>query len=348
LFSHEPNLSVATVKARILASAKPLASLNGKVQSAGMVSAFRALGSTVVPSPLKNVFSDYDGDGKSDLIVWRPSTAVWYILKSSTGFDSSQAESRQWGLPGDVPLIGDYDGDKKSDLVVWRPSNGTWYIKSSKTNFESGSVYQWGLEGDTPLVGDNDGDGISDITVYRQSAGSFYTLLSSSGFNRDAAVSGSASAFRQVPLGGLANDPLIGDFNGDGAEDYVTLWQLVRFWQIKLGDGTFLSSLPWGIPGDTPRACDFNSDGIDDRIVVRPNSNFTLDWFGALTQGAYKSFTFGSLGDNPGCRHDYDGDGIKEALVFRPNSGNWFIRGGQTEDLTVHQFGLPGDIAMVN
>lgn len=347
LFSHEPNLSGATVKARIIASAKPLSSLGTRVLSGGMVSAFRALGSTVFPVPTKAVFSDFDGDGKSDLIVWRPTTAVWY-LKSSSAFNKESYESHQWGLPADVPLIGDYDGDKKADLVVWRPSNGTWYVKTSSTGYESGIVIQWGLNGDTPLVGDHDGDGISDITVYRQSSGSFYTLLSKSGFNRDSAISGSPLAYRQVALGGLANDPVLGDYNGDGIDDYVTLWQLIRFWQIKLADGTFLSSLPWGIPGDNPRACDFNSDGTDDRIVVRVNSGFTLDWYGALAGQGYKVFTFGSLGDNPGCRHDYNGDGIDESLVFRPNSGNWYLRDGNTGDLTVHQFGLPGDIAMVN
>jgi hypothetical protein len=207
---------------------------------------------------------------------------------------------------------------------------------------------QWGLNGDIPLAGDHDGDGITDITVYRQSAGSFFTLLSKSSFNRNDALLGSPTAYRQVTLGGLANDPIIGDYNGDGADDYVTLWQLVRFWQIKLADGTFLSSLPWGVPGDTPRACDLNSDGTDDRIVVRVNSGFTLDWYGALAGQGYQGFTFGSLGDNPGCRHDYNGDGIAESLVFRPQSGNWYLRDGNTGDLIEHQFGLPGDVAMLN
>jgi subtilisin family serine protease len=135
LFSHESNLSVSTVKARIIASAKPLSSMSSRVQSGGMVSAIRALGSTVLPAPTKVVFSDFDGDGKSDLIVWRPTTAVWYILRSSSSFDPKSSESYQWGLSGDIPILGDYDGDKKVDLAVWRPSNGTWYIKTSATNY---------------------------------------------------------------------------------------------------------------------------------------------------------------------------------------------------------------------
>jgi len=293
------------------------------------------------------LFSDIDGDGRSDLIVWRPSTAVWYILKSSNGYDYSKADNFQWGFPGDKPIIGDFDGDKKTDLVVWRPSDGTWYFKNSSTNFEGGSAIQWGAQGDIPLAGDIDGDRISDLMVYRQSTGSFYVLLSSAGFNRAAALAGAPEAARQINVGGLANDPLLGDFNGDGTDDFVTIWQLVRFWQIKLSNNIFLSSLPWGSPGDTPRACDLNNDGTDDRIVLRPNSGYTIDWFGALTGGGVSNFTFGSLGDIPGCRHDYDGDGVNDAVMFRPNSGNWYIRDGRTTNLISHDFGLPGDIPMV-
>ena len=39
---------------------------------------------------------DYDGDGKTDLAVYRPSTGVWCILLSSTNF--TKFGSAQWGL----------------------------------------------------------------------------------------------------------------------------------------------------------------------------------------------------------------------------------------------------------
>ena len=46
---------------------------------------------------------DYDGDGRSDLVLYRPSTGIWYILQSRTNYTTYIAQ--QWGLSTDIPVL---------------------------------------------------------------------------------------------------------------------------------------------------------------------------------------------------------------------------------------------------
>lgn len=90
---------------------------------------------TDIPVP-----SDYDGDGITDLAVYRASIGTWFIKLFSTGFVGSA--SFQWGIAGDIAVAGDFDGDGKTDLAVFRPSTGTWFIRLSTTGGERHSPFR--------------------------------------------------------------------------------------------------------------------------------------------------------------------------------------------------------------
>lgn len=127
------------------------------------------------PRAIGSHSADFDGDGVTDMSVFRPSNGTWFIFSSGTNTFSFT----QFGQAGDIPVDGDFDGDSRSDIAVFRPSNGMWFmLKSSNGQFIS---TQFGQNGDRPIPGDYDKDGKTDIAVFRPASGQWFYLRSSDG-----------------------------------------------------------------------------------------------------------------------------------------------------------------------
>jgi hypothetical protein len=226
---------------------------------------------------------DYNGDGRTEYALFRPSNGAWYILNTATGF----YDTYSWGVNGDIPVPADYDGDGITDKAVWRPSNGTWYIWQSRTN--TANVVQWGQSGDIPTPADYDGDGKADIALRRPADSTWYVLPTTT-----------PGSYTWAQWGVSSDTPVVGDYNGDGKAD----WTLFRpsegrfyVWYKDTGSAFWYG---WGTWGDIPVVRDYDGDWKSDIAIWRPADG---NWFVLDSGGGSSTTQWGQNGDIPVLRN---------------------------------------------
>ncbi len=260
--------------------------------------------------------ADFDGDGKTDLSVFRPSEGNWYLNRSTSGFTVVN-----WGLSADIQTPGDFDGDNKADTAIFRPSTGTWWILRSSGGV---SATGFGLSGDLPVVGDYDGNGTSDIALFRPSNNTWYIQLTGGGT-------------LTATFGAAGDLPARGDYNGDGSTDIAVFRPSTGAWWIASSGGG-VSSTTFGLSTDKPVPADYDGDNKDDIAVYRPS---TGTWYILRsTNGAVDIITFGISTDIP-VPGDYDGDGKDDQAIYR--DGTWWLN-RSTGGVIASTFGLSTDI----
>lgn len=74
---------------------------------------------------------DFDGDGRHDIAVFRPSIGRWVWATSSSGFTSTGSRNFGPNQLGYQPLPGLYDDDEKTDLAWWNPNTGEFTLSLS-------------------------------------------------------------------------------------------------------------------------------------------------------------------------------------------------------------------------
>jgi hypothetical protein len=268
---------------------------------------------------------DFDGDGKTDIGIYRPSVGEWWVNRSST----SQTVAAQFGLSSDKVVSGDYTGDGKTDIAFWRPSSGFWFILRS----EDGSFFSFpfGATGDVPAPSDFDGDGKTDAAVFRPATGTWYILKSSGG-----------TAIGQ--FGQTGDVPVSADYDGDGKSDIAIYRPTVGEWWIQRSSNLSVYAFQFGTSLDKPVPGDYTGDGKADVAFFRPSNG---NWFILRSEdSSFYSVPFGTIGDFavPG---DYDGDGKYDTAVFRPSLNTWYLQ--QTSAGTaIVGFGANGDNPIPN
>lgn len=275
--------------------------------------------------------ADFDGDGKADVSVFRPSDRTWYLNQATQGFSATQ-----FGLSTDKITPADFDGDGKTDVAVFR--SGTWYIINSQTNSFRG--VQFGQTDDVPVPADYDGDGKADVAVYRYSLNapydSYYYILNSSN-----------NSFRADKFGSAGDSPVPADYDGDGQADIAVYTRLVgipeappppSYFSYRSSSSANTTTYQWGLSGDLFSSGDFDGDQRADVTVFRPSDGF---WYLSQSTAGFRAFQFGQRNDIP-VPADYDGDRKTDIAVFR--NGFWYQFLSETNSFNAIHFGQIGDI----
>jgi hypothetical protein len=264
--------------------------------------------------------ADFDGDGKSDLSIYRPAVGEWFYQKSSDGV----VPGFQFGASTDKIVPGDYTGDGKTDIAIWRPSNGFWFILRSEDFLVYG--FPFGTDGDVPVPGDYDGDGKTDAAVFRPTTVTWIINKSSGGV-----------AFHT--FGAAGDKPVVADYDGDGKTDIAIYRPSVGEWYYQRSSDGVVPGFQFGSSTDKPVQGDYTGDGKADIAFWRPSTGF---WYVLRSEDfLFYGFPWGLSTDLP-APGDFDGDGKMDASVFRPSDTVWYIN-RSTAGVFIQQFGAAAD-----
>jgi len=224
--------------------------------------------SPLTPAPLVLESGDYDGDGTSDIALFRGSSGLWVARGITRVY---------FGNSSDRPVPGDYNGDGTSEIGIFRSGSGLWAIRGATR------IY-FGSSTDAPIPGDYDGDGCCDAGVFRESS----TLW---------AIRGVTRAY----FGASGDQPAPGDYDGNGAKDIGLFRASSGLWALRN-----ISRIYFGGDDDTLVPGDYNGDTVWEPGVFRATSGLwairgvTRVYFGNSSNQPVPADYNGDLADDIG------------------------------------------------
>lgn len=179
--------------------------------------------------------SDFNGDGTSDISIFRSKSGLWAIRNITRVY---------FGTKTDLPANGDYTGDGTTEIAIFRKTNGLWAIRNLTRCYHGDATSM-------PVPGDYNGDGTTDIAVYLPSE-SMWSIRN----------------FTRIYYGDHMDITTILDYDGDGTDDIAVFRPSTGQWWIRGMD-----KISFGREEDLPVPADYNGNGTDEIAIFRPSNN---------------------------------------------------------------------------
>ncbi len=253
---------------------------------------------------------DFNGDGKDDIIAFVRSTQsgdaegnAWVSLSTGSSFGPAQVWHDWFCVGEEICGVGDFNGDGKDDIIAFvRSTQGgdaegnAWVSLSTGSSFDPAQVWHdsfcYGEE--VCLVGDFNGDGKDDIAALVGNAKTgegqddvWVALSTGTSF-------GTSSLWQGLFPCDSAERCMVGDFNGDGKDDLLTIQDMGK------SRGTTFVALSFGTRFDNAT------------VWANPDQD---------TREAYCSFA----DPKEVCKvADFDGDGRTDIAMFIRDARNDF------------------------
>ncbi len=218
----------------------PSGSYYGHIYFTGISSGFLTIGlSGPVSIPLadwagadKISVLDFNGDGKSDIMVIKGTACEIYTFDGFTGRRIFYSPYDQFLKSNALLHFGDFNGDQKTDILAKSTVSGIWkiLISTGETFLEAPFTFAVTpdtdpVSGDQLLVADLNGDRLADVYHAYDPVGSshtYYDIYYGKGYSYD----NSTASFYKITEAFVTNlgapPPMTGDFDGDGKVDILS------------------------------------------------------------------------------------------------------------------------------
>jgi hypothetical protein len=287
--------------------------------------------------PKAAVVTDFDGDGKSDIVVAQDGITYVAIFHNTSSTGKLSFDAKQDVSVGNYPsniAVGDIDGDGYPDLIT--ASTGAQILSVFRNTSTLGTI-SFASRVDISVVcagmaiGDIDGDGKPDIVVSNPQAGKVSIL-------RNTTV-GSVISFAPpvdfiVPTNGSTPFSVtLGDIDGDGKVDVITpnfdanSVSVLRNTSTS-GSISFAARADFatGSRANAAAVADIDGDGKLDIVVANALSNsisifHNTSFIGAVSFAGKSDINVGTYPSNVTVV-DLDGDGRPDLAVNNQNGNS--------------------------